>query len=129
MTPICIEPALAKEGADCTIACLQMWTGRPYQEIVALSPLHAHTRGMYIKDVVKVARAIGHTFRRARRFDLSEDDGLLTLIPVPPNTIQHIVVLVNGTIMDPYNGRWWLDVEAFLRERRYRPSELLMEDE
>lgn len=127
--PIFIEPVLAKEGADCTIACLAMWTGRAYQEVVSLCPPKAPVRGMYIKDVVAVAAQLGTTLIRKRRFDLHEDDGLLTLIPLPPNTIQHIVVLVNGTVVDPYNGRWWLDVEAFLRERHYRPSELLVEED
>jgi hypothetical protein len=104
-----------------------MWTGKSYQEIVALCPPKAYVRGMYIKDVVAVAATLGVTFIRKRRFNIHEDDGILTLIPLPPNKIQHAVVLVNGTVMDPYNSRWWLDVDAFMRERKYRPSELLID--
>lgn len=127
--PVFIEPTLAKEGADCTIACLAMWTGRSYQEIVALCPPKASIKGMYIKDVVAVAAKLGTTLKRTRRFNIHEDDGILSLIPLPPNTIQHVVILFNGTVMDPYNGRWWLDIETFMCERRYRPSELLVEEE
>ena len=127
MKPIFIEPTLAKEGADCTIACLAMWAGRGYSEVLPLCPTGAHVKGMYVKDIVAVAEKMGVFFKRTRRFNIQEDDGILTLIPLPPNKIQHVVILVNGTVMDPYNGRWWLDVDAFMSERRYRPSELLID--
>jgi hypothetical protein len=130
MRPIFIEPVINREMGDCALACLVMWTGRSYQEVISVCPPGAHKQGMWNRDVVKAGAALGATFERKRKFNLHEDDGILMLNPVPSKgRPSHTVVLLDGMVLDPYNGRLWLDVDIYLKTERYEIGELLREAE
>lgn len=128
MKPIFIEPIANKENGDCCIACLVMWTGRSYQDVIAAAPPKAHREGMTNTAVVQTAAILGVTLVRKRKFDIYEDDGILMLNPSPAKKgrSSHGVVLINGTVLDPFNNRLWLDVEVYMRTEHYTPGELLM---
>lgn len=129
--PVFIEPLVTKDVGDCTIACLVMWTGKPYPEVIAAAPPNAHKRGMFTKDIIETAAKLGTVFKRRRKFDLHEDDGILTVLPDPTKKGRpdHAVVLINGAVLDPFNGRLWLEVETYLRTEQFRIGTLLMEEE
>lgn len=130
--PVFIEPIANKDVGDCCITCLAMLTGRPYQDVIAAAPVGAEKDGMWQREVIATAAALGVVLRSRRRFDLREDDGILMLKPEPPKNPgsrwlrpDHAVLLLNGMVLDPYNGRLWLDVEVYLQQERYRIGSLL----
>ena len=134
--PVFIEPVINKEQGDCAITCLVMWTGKSYQDVIAAAPAKAHRQGMSGRQIVATAGKLGSRLRARRAYDLHGDDGILMLNPDPSKNPgqrwirpSHAVVLVSGMILDPYNGRLWLDAEVFVKAERYRPGELLAEDE
>ncbi len=128
--PIFIEPVINREMGDCTISCLVMWTGKPYPDVIAAAPAGAHKTGMWNKDIVATAAKLGTTLVRKRKFDIREDDGILMLNPEPAKgRPSHAVILLDGKVLDPYNGRLWLDIEVYLRTERYKTGELLTEEE
>lgn len=130
MRPIFIEPLINREMGDCALTCLVMWTGRSYQEVIAACPPGAHKKGMWNRDVIKAAATLGATLERKRKFNLHEDDGILMLNPVPSKgRPSHTVVLLDGMVLDPYNGRLWLEVDIYLKTERYKTGELLREAE
>ena len=128
MKPIFIEPIVNKESGDCCITCLVMWTGRSYQEVIAAAPVGAHVKGMSNREVLAAAAILGVPLEAKRKFDIWEDDGILMLNPEPKKKgrYSHAVLLINGAVLDPYNGRFWLDVEVYMRTEHYKPGELLM---
>lgn len=125
--PVFIEPIANKENGDCCLACLVMWTGRSYQDVVAAAPPKAYYKGMTNTAVVETAAKLGTSFVRRRKFDIYEDDGILMLLPEPKKKgrSDHAVLLLNGTVLDPFNNRLWLDVEVYMKTEGYRPGELL----
>ena len=128
--PIFIEPVINREPGDCTISCLVMWTGKPYPEVIAAAPAGAHKWGMFNKQIIATAATLGTTLVRRRKFDVSAEEGILVLNPVPAKgRPSHAVILLNGKVLDPYNGRLWLDVETFLRVERWKVGELLTEED
>ena len=129
--PVFIEPLVTKDVGDCTIACLVMWTGKPYPDVIAMAPPNAHKKGMYTGKIIETAAKLGTVLSRRRKFDLHEDDGILTVIPHPMKRGRpdHAVVLVNGAVLDPFNGRLWLDVDIYLKTEQYRTGVLLVEEE
>jgi len=128
MKPVFIEPIANKEDGDCCIACLVMWTGRSYQEVIAAAPAKAYKQGMTNTAVVETAAKLGATLVKVRKFDLYEDDGILMLNPDPKKKgrFSHAVLLINGAVLDPFNNRFWLDVEVYMKTERYKVGELLM---
>ena len=91
---------------------------------------------MYGCEVIAAAVKLGATLRARRKFDLHADSGILMLNPLPKRhpgqrwiRPSHAVVLVSGMVLDPYNGRLWLDADLFLLTEQYKPGALLAEDE
>lgn len=126
--PVFIEPVFNKDQGDCTLNCLVMWTGKSYQEVVAAAPKGAHKEGMWNHQVITTAAKLGTTLVSKRRFDLYGDFGILMLNPEPAKgRPSHAVVLLDGQVLDPYNGRLWLDVEVYLKTERYKTGVLLAE--
>lgn len=133
--PVFIEPTFNKDAGDCCITCLVMWTGKGYLDVVAAAPLKAVKNGMGTREVVETAAKLGHTFIAKRKFDLFKDDGVLLLAPTPSKhpgsrwlRPHHAVVLLNGVVLDPFNGRVWPDVEVYLAVEKYKASSLLVEE-
>ncbi len=134
-TPVFIEPDYNKETGDCCITCLKMWTGKGYTTIIEAAPLGAHKDGMSSREVVETARVLGVEFKVKRKFDLYKDDGILMLRPIPKKHSgqrwlrpHHAVLLFNGVVVDPFNGRIWPDVEVYLSVEKYVTSMLLIEE-
>ena len=134
--PIFIEPVVNREQGDCVLSCLVMWTGKSYQDVIASAPANAHRNGMNGREVVTTAARLGTQLRSRRTYDLHADDGILMLNPTPKKhpgqkwlRPSHAVLLLNGMILDPYNGRLWLDADVFLTTEKYKTGHLLAEDE
>ena len=128
--PVFIEPAVNKDSGDCAISCLVMWTGRTYPAVVAAAPPKAYKRGMSTRAIIETAGKLGTVLVQRRRFNLHEDDGILMLSPVAPHTTDaHAVVLLDGKVLDPYNGRLWLDIDIYLATEHYKASALLVDEE
>ena len=126
--PVFIEPIINREQGDCTLACLVMWTGKSYQDVIAACPVGAHKKGLWNYQVVEAAALLGSVLTTKRRYDIHEADGILMLHPGPAKgRPPHSVVLIDGMVLDPYNGRLWLDVDVYLRQERYRAGVLLTE--
>jgi hypothetical protein len=133
--PVFIEPFVTKDVGDCAVVCLMQWIGCSYQEVLANAPAGAHKEGLQCKDMIAIAAKLGTTLRLRRKFDLYKDEGILSVNPWPkkhpgsrwvrPN---HAVLLLGGRVLDPFNGRLWLDVEVYLREEKYKLGTLLTEE-
>jgi len=128
--PVFIEPVINREMGDCTLTCLVMWTGKPYQDVIAVCPVGAHKKGLWNYQIVEAAGRLGSTLITKRHYNIHEDDGILMLHPDPAKgRPPHAVVLVNSAVLDPYNGRLWLDVDTYLQVERYKAGVLLIEIE
>lgn len=133
-TPLFIEPLFQKDSGDCAICCLVMLLGKTYPEIVKASPSEYLGKpyscvkdGMTGKMMIETAAKFGATLKTVKKFDLQEDDGILTVrkLTAKSGSDSHAVLLINGKIMDPMDGRLWFDVEDFLRVNEYRTGTLL----
>lgn len=125
-----IEPMVQKDSGDCGIACIHMLSGRSYTDVVKAAPHHSYKHGMTMKQIVETAATVGLTLRHRRKYDLSDDRGILGLIPDPTHNgktkrDEHVVLLLEGHIYDTYAGRLWLDIGMFLQQERYRVGTLL----
>ena len=135
MRPVFIQPEFNKDTGDCCITCLVMWTGQGYAAVIAEAPAGAHKAGMSNKEVIQAAWKLGVAFVAKRKFDIYKDDGILMLKPEPKRhpgerslRPHHAVLLFNGVVLDPFNGRVWPDVEIYLQAEKYRTSVLLVEE-
>jgi len=122
-----VEVVTAKESGDCSIASLAMWTGKPYAQVVGKAPRRAYDVGMTNKEILDTARRLGCALTASRRFQLHEDSGILTLLPIRKKGSHHAVVLLDGHVIDPSNGRIWPDPDVYLQVERYRPGVLLQD--
>lgn len=136
--PIFIEPIFQKDSGDCAVCCLVMLLGKPYPDVVAAcpaeylgKPYNAVKSGMTSKMMIEAANKLGATLKLHHTVDLQEDTGILTVLKGKKRTPQnkdkdtHAVMLINGSIIDPMDARFWPSVETFLQVEDYRTGTIL----
>jgi ABC-type bacteriocin/lantibiotic exporter with double-glycine peptidase domain len=116
-----------REPNDCTICVLAMYLGVSYEDVLrqvaVLDRPYQGRQGLLLREVIRIARALGTTIRRQRKFDILNAYGMLSLP-------HHIVLLRAGVIVDPELGGatlWEVD-DYFHAYARSRPGWLLVAD-
>lgn len=122
MTPFLqVHPQRTK--ADCAVACLAMFLGKSYEEVLIVAPHRVLKSGMEIRHVKQTAKKLGATLRLHRTFDPETDSGLLG-VRSKKWPLEHLVVLWNGSIVDTDATLWEYDV--FMKAYKAQPISLLV---
>jgi hypothetical protein len=128
-----LHPAIAtpivpgREPNDCAICVLAMYLGRSYEDVlreVAVRDRPWQGRlGLRLMEIEQIARALGTTLKRHRKYDLSSAYGMLSLP-------SHLVLTRSGMVVDPEPGGATLwEVDDFLHAYDVRPGVLLVAQE
>jgi hypothetical protein len=113
-----------RERNDCAICVLAMYLGVSYEdvlrEVAVRDRPYQGRQGLRLREIERVARALGTSLKRLRRYDLGTSYGILSLP-------HHVVLLRGGIIVDPepFGGSVW-EVEDYLHTYRIRPGTLLV---
>jgi hypothetical protein len=117
--PPIIEPIAQKGYADCWAACLHMLLGVPYQTIIKAAPRGATVDGLSDKQIQNLAKKLGFTLRWEYRNQEPEDDAC-GILSVSEAGGGHVVIYLEGIVIDPSFGRIYTDVSVFLEARKAR---------
>jgi hypothetical protein len=112
--------------ADCGVAVLAMFLAITYED--ALLALGGEVpsilrRGVWMPELQRAASRLGVTLRLRRRFDASEDDGI---VRVQFKNCAHVVLLRNGLIFDTTFEVW--EPEDYRKAKRVRFGSILVRD-
>ena len=125
-----MPPAIAtrivpgRERNDCAICVLAMYLGGTYEdvlrEVAVRDRPYQGRQGLRLREMQQIARALGTSLKRLRKFDISAAYGILS---VP----HHVVLLRGGLIVDPEpaGGSVW-EVDDYLHTYDVRPGLLLV---
>ena len=124
--PVAIATRLVpgREPNDCAICVLAMYLGKSYEDVLRMVAVrdrpYQGRMGLRLHEIEQIARALGTPLKRQRKYDLQTAHGILSLP-------QHVVLLRNGSIVDPEPGGATLwDVDDFLHAYALRPGVLLV---
>jgi hypothetical protein len=104
-----------------------MYLGVTYEDVlreVAVRDRYYQGRqGLRLREIERIARALGTPLKRTRKYDLANSYGILS---VP----DHVVLLRGGLIVDPEpsGGSVW-EAEDYLHAYAVRPGLLLIANE
>lgn len=116
---------------DCAICALGTLSGRGYEEIVEIaSSLKVNWRkGMYLTEIIKVAKKLDIILKRCKKFDLETDVGILDVRAWDARKKkfeEHVVVLYAGRLFDCDLTVWAPD--AFVKQYKAKIKTLLRVD-
>jgi hypothetical protein len=121
---------IAQRGVgDCAVVALAMLTHQTYEEVLTVATAlrrFPHRRGLYVKDIIAIAKQLGMPLRRHRRYDLEHMMGLL-VVSCRANRVapQHIVFVRWGLIFD--DGDVW-EPDAYLAHYQATGISMLVAD-
>jgi hypothetical protein len=125
-----MPPAIAthlipgREPNDCAICVLAMYLGVTYEdvlrEVAVRDRPYQGRQGLRLRDIERIAKALGTPLRRLRKYDITNAYGILSLP-------MHVVLLRGGLIIDPEPGGASLwEIEDYLHAYNVRPGVLLV---
>jgi hypothetical protein len=123
------------DHGDCVVAALELACGVSYEEALQAATKAAPnilTEGMWLTEIPKAARRLGHRVRklRAGTFDLDESTGILHVYQShrPLRETSHVVYLWDGRIVEPKFDRrqLWRHPQQFLKHYGYKAGSLLV---
>lgn len=124
-----MPPAIAtrlvagREPNDCAICALAMFLGVSYEDVLREVAVRDRPwqgrQGLRLREIERVARALGTPLRRMRKYELANAYGLLSLP-------KHLVLVRSGLLIDaePGGASLW-EVEDYLHTYKVRPGVLL----
>jgi hypothetical protein len=135
MLPTSLPPSMVRLvrqtgiESDCVVAALASLTGLTYTQALvhcaAVNPGVLES-GMTWKDTRKAARRAGIRTRVRRRFDMTDETGLLCVRRQKNGHLEeHVVLLWEGRLCDG-NGELWLDPDQYFAQYGYKPTSLLV---
>lgn len=117
------------ENADCGITVLQLACGLTYESVLTEAvKIHPHpvTAGLYLTEVIDIARRLGYKITKRLTYDIQEDTGILSLLGTRKKQEGHVVYLWKGRIVEPVDHTLWLDPDDFLKFNKYRATALFV---
>jgi len=121
---IAIKLVVGREPNDCAVCALAMYLGVSYEDVLREVAVRDRPwqgrQGLKLKEIERVARALGTPLRRHRKYDLGTAYGLLSLP-------KHLVLVRGGFVIDaePGGASFW-EVEDYLHTYAVRPGMLLV---
>lgn len=125
--PHVVAPVMQRTSHSCGVAALAMLLGKPIEVVmpVALTVRpKLHTRGMWLKDLIATAAALGVKLRRRHPRELNEDSVAVLFMRPKAGAAGHFVLSFQGVIVDPATGLVW-DDDAFRQASKMRPFSAL----
>lgn len=116
-----------RERNDCAICVLAMYLGVSYEDVLRMVAVRDRPnqgrQGLRLREIERIARALGTPLRRHRKYDLATAYGILSL----PN---HVVLARGGLIVDPEpaGGSLW-EIDDYFHAYNVRPGFLLVAEE
>lgn len=122
-----------RKDGDCGVAALAMFLEMTYEDCYhVFAQVDKQCRGglgLYQKDIIAAAAKCGRKLVRKRKFDLDEDEGVLSVIwPKGSKYRGHYVTLRRGLILDPAIDVT-MDHEQWMRLNPCRLGTLLVDAE
>jgi len=120
-----IQIILQRSTGDCALVALAMFLGRSYEDVLAVAGSldeQVHRHGLYIPQILKIAKRLGTPLCRRKHWDLETSEGILDLASTI-NADAHVVVLKAGLIFDTEGTVW--SPEVYLLNEYYKPMSLL----
>lgn len=115
-----------QSGDDCAIVALSILLDLPYPKVasaVARIAPTAFQAGLWNTQIAQVAKALGMPLRVKRRFKIEDrQTGILTM---EMEDGCHAVVLFEGVVVNPGDGRNW-NYQAYMKKARAKPISLLV---
>lgn len=125
-----IKVCSKRHDNDCAVCCLVMLLGVSYEAalvaIATVDPLMAN-KGLFNKQLKAVAKKLGFRLKTVRkgRYDLNEAVGILGVTLT--DKVEHAVILLRGTIIDPEeDGIVWDSAEAYFEAKTKKVGSLLI---
>jgi hypothetical protein len=117
----------ARSGGDCAVCCLAMVLGCEYEDILSYATKltgsdDIHYKGMWITQIINIAKGLGVKLRKRKKFDLESGCGILSLTNQRTKE-GHVAVLKRGMVFD-VDGTVW-EHECFFKNTRYMVDYLL----
>lgn len=124
--PTIINLVTMRDEGDCAVCCLAMVCGVTYSDVLQCCPKRAQAtvNGLSNRQMQNVATRLGRTLRLLTEPE-DDDIGILTLTKTYDAQCQHAVVYVKDTIINPRDGEFWTDLDAFLRDRKWQVESFL----
>ena len=120
-------PCVQRHDGDCGVAALAMFLNTTYEAVLVVASRvipTVLTRGMFLTEIVLVAREFGRETYVKSKVDLEEDTGILN-VRYPDNT-EHVLFLTNGLVFEPTGGAVW-DAETYVKAFRIKNTSLITE--
>src|SRR5579862_2448676 len=120
-----------RHEGDCTIAALAMFLGETYEDVLSTAAAldtAPHHRGMWNKQIIKVAEIMGTPLKEKHKWDEEASEGILVLASKnkeDPNT--HVVVLHSGLIFDGDLSVW--EPSVYYAHYNWKPWAILVRKE
>lgn len=116
---------------DCALSALSLACGVTY-EVALAAALKVDsailTAGLTMREIQRVLRKLGFKGQYARRVDLDEGTGILSVSQPHVEGSGHVVYLWEGRIIEPMHDRQqlWLDAASYLSHYKYKAEWLLV---
>lgn len=125
-----MPPAIAtrvvagREPNDCAICVLAMYLGVSYEDVLREVAVRDRPwqgrQGLRLRDIERIARALGTPLRRVRKYDLATAYGVLSLP-------HHVVLARGGLVVDAeLAGTTLWEIDDYLSAYGLRPGILLV---
>lgn len=116
-----IRIVIARAGGDCAVCCLAMILGCSYEDILAVavdqtSDASIHFTGMWVSQIIKIAKVLGVSLHRRKKWNIDTGCGILSLRNSRTNE-GHVVVLKSGMVFD-VDGMVW-EADTYLKNSKY----------
>ena len=119
-----------RHSSDCAIACLAMFLGVRYEDVLVAVGKSVIDHGMTVKEVKDTAAKLKTPLQLRRHIDLDTDTGILGIqMPERRGHVRqdHVVILHAGLVFDT-DGTVW-EVDDYLQATHAKAVSLLVRKE
>ena len=104
--------ALQRGTGDCAIAAIATLLEQPYEDVfleaAKVEKKYRGRNGVFLPDIVRIAKALGVALERKKQPNLDDDEGLLVVTWRKDSRhdagTNHLVAVGHGVIVDPFDG-------------------------
>lgn len=130
MKPLLLPTVEQRRDCDCGVAALATLAGIPYEDAYVASVGYLKG-GLTLGEIIKIGAELGLVLKRKQRFDPEEDVGILSVAVEREGYKRlqgHVVVLAEGKVIDPADGRFYFSLEDFVALEKAKVGILLKLD-
>jgi hypothetical protein len=125
--PAVVRYQVSRGDADCALVALSIYLQVGYEDVLGAAVRvsasdQPHNRGLFTREIKRVALRLGATLKLRRSFDPDEDEGICGFIR-GQNEAAHVAYVKRGLVWDTDGTIWEMD--AYLAATAYRPVSLL----